>query len=216
MKKGLLILLFLPMIGLGQFGALQGYIGNGKFLLESNLVNCEALIITKMDQDSLYRKCIDSELFTGYSIEIGGYLAEREYDGQSYGEYKGFVIRVYENGLLRVLSIYDSLGNFEDEMYFEESGDGNATLGNIDAIEEEYEYTNYWENGNKKDEGTRIWGGRNYEKEINIGFRTEYYNNGIIKRVSFYEFDAEDNINRATYLSYSICFDKNGRQKECE
>jgi hypothetical protein len=46
------------------------------------------------------------------------------------------------------LSIYDSLGNFEDEMYFEESGDGNATLGNIDAIEEEYEYTNYWENGN--------------------------------------------------------------------
>ena len=183
MKKLLLLLMIVPMIGFGQH--------------------------TMISIDSL-------DFINGVS-----YLNNNRYDGSAFyiDEEEGKIIETYyTKGLPQIKWAY-SVGSAEeyDRWFYDENGEEHdQAYGNIDAIEEEYQYTNYWENGNKKDEGTRIWGGRNYEKEINIGFRTEYYNNGIIKRVSFYEFDAEDNINRATYLCYSICFDKNGRQKECE
>ena len=160
---------------------------------------------------------IDSlDLINGFS-----YLNNNIYDGSAFylDEEKGKIIETYyRKGLPQVTWAY-SFGNTEeyDRWFYDENGEEyDEAYGNIDPLEEEYQYTNYWENSNKKDEGTRIWGGRNYEKEINIGLRAEYYNNGIIKRVSFYEFDDEDNINRSTYISYSICFDNTGVQKECQ
>ena len=149
------------------------------------------------------------------------YLNSNSYNGSAFyiNEKEGKIIEIsYWKGLPQIEWAYSD-GNAEEyeRWFYDENGEAwDVPYGNMDPQDEEYEYTNYWENGNKKDEGTRIWGGRNYTKEINIGFRTEYYNNGIIKRVSFYEFDTEDNINRATNLSYSICIDKNGIQKECE
>ena len=190
MKKILFIFISFSTVVLGQTPEQIP----DRLIQDAELVTCD-YTISPESEDTIDIFCFNNELFTGHTI---GYM------------YDDLCIKSYSSGLLSYYIRYDKYGNFNGDQGFNGYGDEHETWGNSDGCEEldPLEYFEYWDNGNIKEHGI-IWCGEN------LVFKSEYYKNGKIHKVSYFPSSQIYQKNHGDYLynvNTSIIFDENSNE----
>ena len=214
MYKVILILLLFSNCAICQIRTIFSNLPEN-LIPENELVECGYRICEKDDKswedcDTIYKYCLNNKPYTGVTFALSSSLDF---------PYNFNRLKVYSNGFLSLMMLYDRKEGWMDESIGYIQGWENPVWSNMDACEEgtPIEYFIYWDNGNIKEHGMEYC-------DEKIGLISEYDAKGNIQKITYYPFKGlageitEDKIRTPYYDSFepasifrSIVFDQKGR-----
>ncbi len=213
MYKVILILLLFSTCAIGQIRTVFSNLPEN-FIPENELVECGYRICEDFEKDwddcdTIYKYCLNNELYSGVTFTRGLSLGN-PLDSVS-------ILKVYSNGFLSLMAHYSiKHGWSHDDMGYYRGAE-IPLWGTSDPCEEAppIEYFIYWDNGNIKEHGMK-------HCDEKIGLISEYDEKGNIQKITYYPFEGlaekitEDKITTPYYYNEtgifrSIVFDQKGR-----